>query len=320
MRPDAERHTTDTSSLLSIGKVVETVKRSYPSVTQSSLRFLEREGLIVPTRTPGGHRLYSRADIQRILQIKEWQEQRLSLEEIHQRLRQRDSLADPATLTQDFLRQVLDGDVEAAARAILAADDVGMSLQQLFGEVIEPALVEVGHRWQHGTVLVAQEKTVSELVRDLVAELSMRHAAAKPDGPTIVAACVAGERHELGLRMIVGLLRAEGFRVRYLGADVDTEFLLDAVRLHSPAAVLLSARLDTHEAALIEAITALRATIPPGAMPAVVVGGRLAVARANYIATLNATPITTSSATEAMQTLKSILTPVRDTGDGEVTS
>lgn len=320
MRPDADRHTTDTASLMSIGRVVEAVRQIYPSVTQSSLRFLEREGLIVPTRTPGGHRLYSQADIQRILQIKEWQAQRLSLEEIHQRLSQRDHLADPATLSQSFLRQVLDGDSEAATRTVLAADEVGMPLQQMFGEVIEPALIEVGRGWQHGTILVAQEKTVSELVRDLIAELSLRHAAADPQGPTVVAGCVKGERHELGLRMIVGLLRAEGVRVHYLGADVDTGFILDAVRLHRPAAVLLSARLDAHEAALIEAIAALRATVPQGAMPTIVVGGRLAAARAQHLATLNAIPITSASATEAMQTLKSIITSPERTGPEEATT
>jgi DNA-binding transcriptional MerR regulator len=276
-------------------------------VTPSSLRFLEREGLIVPTRTPGGHRLYSEADVRRILQIKEWQAQRLTLEQIHERLRQRDTLPDTATLTQTFLRQVLGGQVEEAGRTILDADDLGLPLQTLFGEVIQPALIEVGRGWQHGTVLVAQEKTVSELVRDLIAELSLRHAAPDPQGPTVVAGCVKGERHELGLRMIVGLLRAEGFRVQYLGADVDTGFLLDAVRLHPPAAVLLSARLDAHEAALIEAIAALRAAVPPDAMPVIVVGGRLASERAHHLASLGAVPITSASATTAMQTLKSII-------------
>ena len=46
---------------------------------------LEREGLLTATRTPGGHRLYAPHDVERIRQIKAWQAQRLSLEQIHQR-------------------------------------------------------------------------------------------------------------------------------------------------------------------------------------------------------------------------------------------
>ena len=72
----------DERASISIGRIVELLAADYPDVTQSSLRFLEREGLLSPARTPGGHRLYTQADVQRVRQIKEWQAQRLSLEEI----------------------------------------------------------------------------------------------------------------------------------------------------------------------------------------------------------------------------------------------
>lgn len=300
---------------LPIGKVVELVRRSWPSVTPSSLRFLEREGLLVPMRTPGGHRLYSEADIQRIVQIKEWQAQRYSLDEIRDRLSQLDAVQNLESLARRFLAQVLAGEVEAAGQSILEIDALGMPLHRIFGEVIEPALIEVGRGWQHGTILVAQEKTVSELVRDLIAELSLRHAAPDPRGPCVVAACVKGERHELGLRMIVGMLRAEGFRVQYLGADVDAGFLLDAVRLHAPAAVLLSARLNAHEPGLMEAIAALRAAIPHDGMPHIVVGGQLAVARASHLASLGVLPIVSATVTGAMETLRSIIAVTPDAPD-----
>lgn len=294
--------------LISIGRVVETLRQLYPGVTPSSLRFLEREGMVEPTRTPGGHRLYSQADVRRIAQIKEWQGQRLSLEEIRERLRQRDALSDPDDLSRCFLDQVLAGDGVAATATILDADELGMPLDRLFAEVIEPALVEVGDRWEHGTVLVAQEKTVSELVRDIVAELSIRHITARADAPVVVAACVAGERHELGLRMLTGLLRADGYRVQYLGADVASEFLVDAALLHRPAAVLLSARFATSEPALEEAITCLREAV--GDTTAIVVGGHLAMERAQRISELGAIPVTSEQLDHALATLRKVLPPV----------
>ncbi len=296
------------SPLLPIGKIVATLRQRYPDVTPSSLRFLEREGLIEPTRTPGGHRLYSEGDVRRIAQIKEWQAQRLSLDEIRERLHQRDALPDPADLSRRFLDQVLAGEGTAALATILDADELGLPLARLFGEVIEPALVEVGDRWEHGTVLVAQEKTVSELVRDLIAELSIRHLRANPDAPIVVAACVAGERHELGLRMLVGLLRADGYHMQYLGADVASEFLADAVHFHQPAAVLLSARFLTSEPALEEAIAAVRSVA--GESTAIVVGGRLAIERSHRIAALGAIPIASERILDALATLRDVLPPV----------
>src|SRR5919107_5609531 len=100
-------------ALVSIGSVVTELQRSYPDVSHSSLRFLEREGLITSIRTPGGHRLYSRADVERIRQIKTWQAQRLSLDQIRQRLTELDRLPTPAALTESFLSQALDGNLAA---------------------------------------------------------------------------------------------------------------------------------------------------------------------------------------------------------------
>ena len=57
--------------LLTIGQVVERLQERFPEVTVSKLRFWEREGLIVPQRTPGGHRLYCPANLERLLLIVE---------------------------------------------------------------------------------------------------------------------------------------------------------------------------------------------------------------------------------------------------------
>jgi methanogenic corrinoid protein MtbC1 len=278
-------------NLFPIGQVVALLQASYPDVTHSSLRFLEREGFITSTRTPGGHRLYSTADVERIRQIKTWQGQRLSLDQIRQRLLDLDHLPTPETLAESFLRQALDGNLAGAYQTIIRADDLGLPLTRLFGEVLQLALTELGQRWQHGQLLVAQEKEVSELARDLIADLSLRHARTPTDGPALVAACVEGERHELGLRMICGLIRAEGWAVHYLGADVAPRFLLEAVQLHRPAVILLSARLALNLPAVKDAVDVLTAGLAPEHPPPVVVGGRVAVEHSEAIREFGAIPV-----------------------------
>jgi methanogenic corrinoid protein MtbC1 len=138
---------------------------------------------------------------------------------------------------------------------------------------------------------VAQEKEVSELARDLIADLSLRHAGTPADGLSLVAACVEGERHELGLRMVCGLFRAEGWAVHYLGADVAPRFLLEAVRLHRPAVVLLSAKLALNLPAVKDAVDVLTEGLAPAHPPPVVVGGRVAVEQAEVIRALGAIPV-----------------------------
>jgi methanogenic corrinoid protein MtbC1 len=242
----------------SIGQAVAELRRTFPDVSSSSLRFLEREGLIHPLRTPGGHRLFHAGDIARVRRIKEWQERRLSLTEIRDRLETADTLSAPA-LNQRFLDSAIRGDRGEAARSMLTADDLGLPLEESFGNVLAPALVDVGERWADGTLQVGQEHEISALAADLVAELTFRHARSTPGHPGVVAACVEHERHDIGLRIIAGLLRARGLHLHFLGADVTSAILVETIQLRRPAIVLLSATLPPHVEELVETISVVRA-------------------------------------------------------------
>ena len=54
---------------LTIGKVVKRLQPQYPDLSVSKVRYLEDEGLLNPSRTPGGYRLYSQRDIKRLESI-----------------------------------------------------------------------------------------------------------------------------------------------------------------------------------------------------------------------------------------------------------
>ncbi len=54
---------------LTIGKVVKRLQAQYPELSVSKVRYLEEEGLVTPRRTPGGYRLYSQRDIDRLERI-----------------------------------------------------------------------------------------------------------------------------------------------------------------------------------------------------------------------------------------------------------
>lgn len=49
--------------LLTISAFTKLLQKSFPGLTQSKVRYLEREGLIKPERTSGGYRLFSEQDV-----------------------------------------------------------------------------------------------------------------------------------------------------------------------------------------------------------------------------------------------------------------
>ena len=59
---------------MNIGDTTKLIKKVYPSVTISRIRFLEKEGLIKPKRSKGGTRSFSDKDIEKIKKILDLQE------------------------------------------------------------------------------------------------------------------------------------------------------------------------------------------------------------------------------------------------------
>jgi len=72
---------------ISIGQVLDLLKREFPDLTISKIRFLESQGLLDPERTPSGYRKFYEGDIERLRFIlKEQQDNYLPLKVIKGRL------------------------------------------------------------------------------------------------------------------------------------------------------------------------------------------------------------------------------------------
>ncbi|MEH3052680.1 MAG: MerR family transcriptional regulator [Patulibacter minatonensis] len=54
---------------VTIGAVCQTLRQEFPDISISKIRYLEDQRLLTPERTPGGYRLYSQGDIDRLRSI-----------------------------------------------------------------------------------------------------------------------------------------------------------------------------------------------------------------------------------------------------------
>jgi methanogenic corrinoid protein MtbC1 len=262
---------------VSIGGAVEQLQIEFPEINASTLRFLESEGMLSPERTSGGHRLYHEEDLERIRFVRKMQSEGLPIARIRERLMRLDRLGDSEELSAIFFERVTNGDRAGAAQLIRDADSFGMPLTTIFVDIIGEAMRKVGNEWERGNILVGQEKEATELVKDLVAELSVHRATPSLRGAIVLAAGVKGELHDLGLRMVSGLLREQGYQVHLLGADVAASFLIEAVKLRCPDIVLLGATLSERLPALVQTIRELQTASSGEGKPQIIVGGPLSV-------------------------------------------
>ena len=154
-------------------------------------------------------------------------------------------------LSLEYLTACLEARTEAAIKLVLNALDTEMTPQEVYTKVLLPAQREIGELWHMGDVGIAEERLVSGTTRELMTLIGNRFAPVADDSQTLLAASVAGDAHDIGLRAAADLFKLAGWHTIFLGADVPTADIAEAARTHDAKLVLLSATLTTQINALI---------------------------------------------------------------------
>ncbi len=163
-------------------------------------------------------------------------------------------------LALKYLGACLEGDTRRAIDLIMDAASGGMSLATIYVEVLLPAQKEIGRMWHRAEASVAEEHVVSETTRRLMAVLSHKRLPSTETGKTVLAATVASNAHDIGVRAVADLFEVAGWRVISLGANVPAADLASVVKFFDVDLVVLAATLTTQLKELEAAIEAIRAT------------------------------------------------------------
>src|SRR5215207_1051946 len=67
--PDLDHEGGAPRKAMTIGAVCKALDQEFPDISISKIRYLEDQKLLAPRRTPGGYRLYSAGDVQRLRTI-----------------------------------------------------------------------------------------------------------------------------------------------------------------------------------------------------------------------------------------------------------
>jgi DNA-binding transcriptional MerR regulator len=183
----------------------------------------QRYGLLQPIRSPGGFRLYSTADEDRVRVMQRHldagvsaaQAARLALTSAPGR----DDAAQPAELTRfsTELVSALDRLDEPSAHASLDRLLATFTLRTVLHDAVLPYLHALGERWERGETSVAHEHFASNLLRGRL--LGLARGWGQGAGPRAVLACAPGELHDLSLIIFGLILAGRGWVITYLGPD-----------------------------------------------------------------------------------------------------
>ena len=161
-----------------------------------------------------------------------------------------------------ILSNLLEGKKDQAAKYVLQLIEDGMSIKDCYLRIFQPIQYEVGRLWHANQVSVAQEHFVtsaSQLIMSQFYPLIMNH---NKKGKTLVAACISGEQHEMGLRMVTDLMEMESWDTYFLGANTPINAIPEHIISKKADLLAVSVTLSTHLQALEELINKVHYQLP----------------------------------------------------------
>jgi DNA-binding transcriptional MerR regulator len=194
----------------------------------------KRYSLISPSRTDTNIRLYSDAELRKLLNISILVRNGMRISQIS---RLPDSvlgekvavLAQTTSKIEDLSEGLISSMIEFDENKfdrILSNLIIKFGFEDTYIKVLTPFFEKVGILWQTGTILPAQEHFVSSLIRQkLIIAIDSQRDVPVTRKSSFLLFLPEGEMHEFGLLFSQYLLRKRGFATVYLGQNVPTDNL-----------------------------------------------------------------------------------------------
>jgi methanogenic corrinoid protein MtbC1 len=118
-------------------------------------------------------------------------------------------------------------------------------LADVVSQLLVPAQVEVGRRWEAGERSVAWEHAATAIT-DVALLTAAALAPVPPPRGRVLVACAEREWHSMPARMLGELLRERGWDAVLVGANAPADALVDTIREQEAFALLVSCTMTVH--------------------------------------------------------------------------
>jgi DNA-binding transcriptional MerR regulator/methylmalonyl-CoA mutase cobalamin-binding subunit len=275
--------------------LIKTVsKRS--GVKSDLVRAWERRYQAVnPTRTSGGHRVYTDQDIARLKLLNQATSNGHSISQIAQYSldalknlvkNEPDLTPKPLIISSTVNNRIhlADAYIEKCYAAVLAFDAkaleshfenaiVELGTEAFIEHLLTPLLSIIGERWKTGELRPVHEHMTSSVIRSLTYILRNNHPC-RANAPRMIVSTPIGQLHELGALLAAIMAELCGWQVTYLGANLAAEEIAAAIKYTNACALTLSISFATDDHIVPKELRRLKKLI--GNDVSLIVGGRAA--------------------------------------------
>lgn len=207
-------------------------------VSESSLKRWCDAGYIQATKTAGGHRRVSRAEVIAFVKRKQYDLRdptAIGLPDI------RDiAISDDRDAVAQLSEALRQGD-EAGSRKLLVHMYIeGRTVPDLFDRIIAPAFKEIGELWQCGNLEIYRERVACQICQSAAQDIRSLIPPAREGAPLAIGCTLEGDHYQLATMGVEMSLTTFGWRATSLGANIPIDSLYQAFEDQMPQMVWIS--------------------------------------------------------------------------------
>lgn len=165
-------------------------------------------------------------------------------------------------IRKSYLNALLTGQTANAREIIDDARNQGVTLIEIFEDVLTKAMYEIGELWHRNIITIDKEHYATSVTQTIMSSFYDEIFNSSRKNKTLVSCAIGSELHEIGIRMLSDLFEYHGWDTYYLGAALPETSVLQAITEHKPDLVALSVTMPPYLAECEKIVVSIRDKFP----------------------------------------------------------
>jgi len=158
-----------------------------------------------------------------------------------------------------FLNHLIHMRSDDAYQYVIDKIENGMTLKEVYLNLIQPTMYQVGDLWQQRKISVAKEHYITAAIQHIIGKLYPILFTNKKHGKyTMTAVCAGDELHEIGMRMVADFFEISGWDSTFLGSNLPTHLIVEQLLEHPTDLLAISATTSSQLNDIRDLITMVR--------------------------------------------------------------
>ena len=163
---------------------------------------------------------------------------------------------------EEYLDCLLQKNSRQAIGLIRRYVDQGISLDDIYVEILSESMRRVGELWHTAEITVDTEHFCTSVTQMAMAQMYDKLFNGERKSRRVLSVCPGTELHEMGARIVSDLFENHGWDTIFLGAAVPVDSILDSIRENRPDLVTLSVSMPQHLMECERAVREIRSQFP----------------------------------------------------------